>query len=337
MIIVLKKETTAEELKELEQMLQKKGLKTHVSKGTERTIVGILGDERLLEKDRIEGLHYVEKVMPVLKPYKLASREFHPENSIVKVNGLEIGKEEVTIMAGPCAVESEEQLLETAHAVKEAGAKVLRASAYKPRTSPYSFQGLGEEGLKILKKAKKETGLVIETEVMDIRNVGLCAKYVDILRIGARNMQNFDLLREVGKINKPVILKNGISSTMEEFLMSAEYILSEGNKNVILCLRGVRTFEPAIRFPLDVSLIPLLKGTTHLPIIVDPSHATGKKELVGPLAKAAIAAGADGLLIEVHRNPEEALSDAKQQLTPEEFKKLVNELKKVAEAVGRKV
>jgi 3-deoxy-7-phosphoheptulonate synthase len=268
-------------------------------------------------------------------PYKLASRASHPESTVVKVKSVEIGGKKIVVMAGPCAVESDEQLMQAAKAVKEAGASVLRASAYKPRSSPYSFQGLEEEGLKLIKKAGGETGLITETEVIDTRDVGLVSKYVDILRIGARNMQNFALLKEVGKAGKPVILKNGIASTLEEFLLAAEYILSEGNKDVILCYRGVKGFEPKIRFPLDIATIPLLKELTHLPVIVDPSHSTGKQSLVGPVSKAAIAAGADGLMVEVHPNPGKAKSDKAQQLLPDQFSKLMQELSLVARAVGR--
>jgi len=269
--------------------------------------------------------------------FKLVSREENPENTIVKVNGIEIGGSALAIIAGPCAIESEEQLLTAAKAVKEAGATILRGSAYKPRSSPYSFQGLGEEGLKIMAKAKRETGLVVETEVIDARDVPLVSKYVDILRIGARNMQNFNLLREVGKSGKPVILKNGIASTINEFLYSAEYILAGGNRNLILCNRGIRATEPELRFPVLSGSTALLKQKTHLPVIVDPSHSTGNSSLIAAAGKAAIAEGADGLIIEVHPNPEQALSDKRQQLTPEQFKQLMPELKKVAEAVGRKI
>ncbi len=268
-------------------------------------------------------------------PYKLASRELHPADTVVKVKDVEIGGNKIVVMAGPCAIESEEVLLEAAKAVKVAGAKVLRASAFKPRSSPYSFQGMGEEGLKLLKKVGEKTGIVTETEVMDTRDVSLVADYVDILRIGARNMQNFNLLKEVGKSGKPVILKNGVSATLDEFLLAAEYLLSEGNKDVILCYRGIRTFEPAIRFPIDAAMIPLIKEKTHLPLIVDPSHSTGIRILVAPVSKAAIAAGADGLIVEVHPCPEKALCDPKQQLLPEQFKKLMFDLSKVAKAVGR--
>jgi len=336
MIIVLKN-ADDKAIEEVSKLIEEKGLKPHISKGTERAIVGAIGDERKLDIDRIKAFSCVEKVVPILAPYKLASREFHPENTIVKVNGVEIGSEKLVIMAGPCAIESEEVMLETAHAVKEAGASILRGSAFKPRTSPYDFQGMGEDGLKILKKAKEETGLPVETEVMDTRDVALVAKYVDILRIGARNMQNFDLLKEVGKTNKPVILKNALSSTMKEFLMAAEYIMSEGNNDVILCNRGIRTHESELRFPILSGMTHLLKQKTHLPVIVDPSHSAGSKSLVAPVSKAAIAEGADGIIVEVHSCPETAKCDAAQQLKPAEFSSLMADLKKVAEAVGRKV
>ncbi len=337
MIVVVGKNASEKQIDDIVRHIEEKGLKANISRGTEKTIIGAIGDERKLSKEQLQSFSGVEQVLPILKPYKLASREVHPHDTIIKVKDVSIGGKDIVIMAGPCSVESEEQLMTTAKAIKESGAKILRASAYKPRTSPYDFQGMGEEGLKIIKKVGEKVGIITETEVMDIRDVALVAKHVDIIRIGARNMQNFDLLKEVGKINKPVILKNGISSTIKEFLMAAEYIMSEGNQNVILCLRGVRTFEPEIRFPQDVSYIPLIKETCHLPIIVDPSHWTGKTSLVPAASKASIAAGADGLIIEVHPNPSKAVSDAGQQLTPEQFAKLMPELRKVAEAVGRKI
>ena len=337
MIIVLGKGADDKAIELISAEIEKCGLKVFISKGEEKTIIGAIGDERKLNVDHLKALPHVETVVPITAPYKLASREFHPENTVVKVNGVEIGSEKLVVMAGPCAIESEEQMLETAHAVKDAGASILRGSAFKPRTSPYDFQGLEEDGLKILKKAKEETGLPIETEVMDTRDVGLVAKYVDILRVGARNMQNFDLLKEVGKVNKPVILKNGIASTMKEFLMAAEYIMSEGNENVILCNRGIRSYESELRFPIMAGMTNLLKQKTHLPVIIDPSHSTGNKSLVAPVSKAAIAEGADGIIVEVHNCPKDAKCDAAQQLTPPEFKDLMGDLRKVAEAVGRKV
>lgn len=270
-------------------------------------------------------------------PYKLAARSANPGGTVVKVKGIGIGGRRVAVMAGPCSVESEKQLMQAARAVKEAGASVLRSSAYKPRSSPYSFQGLGEEGLKLIKKAGSEFGLVTETEVLDTRHVSLVAKYVDILRIGARNMQNFELLKEVGKVGKPVILKNGLASTLDEFLLAAEYVLNEGNKDVILCYRGVKSFEPRIRFPLDIASLAMLKELTHLPVIADPSHSAGKQSLVEPVSMAAVAAGADGLMVEIHPNPSEAKSDREQQLTPKQFSALMKGLGPIARAVGREL
>jgi 3-deoxy-7-phosphoheptulonate synthase len=277
----------------------------------------------------------VERAVPVLQPFKLASREFHPQDTVVKVNGVLIGTNQIVVMAGPCAVESNEQLFVTARAVKKAGAKILRGGAFKPRTSPYSFQGLGVEGLKLLASARDETGLPVVTEVIAPEMVPLVSTYADILQIGARNMQNYSLLHAVGEIQRPILLKRGMMSTIEELLMAAEYILSHGNDRVILCERGIRTFEPYTRNTIDISAVPLLKKLTHLPVIVDPSHATGKWELVGPVSKAAIAAGADGLIIEVHPSPEEALSDGPQSLRPEKFEALMEELDPIAKAVGR--
>jgi len=273
--------------------------------------------------------------MPEEKKYRLAARAANPKGTVVKVKGLEIGSKKIVVMAGPCAVESEQQLLEAALAVKKAGASVLRASAFKPRTSPYGFQGLGEKGLKLIKKVSSEAGLVSETEPVDTRHVKLVSGYVDILRVGARNMTNFELLKEVGKSGKPVILKNGISSTAEEFLLAAEYILKEGNRNVILCYRGTKGFEPATRFALDISIVPWLKRETHLPVIVDPSHGSGNSGLVPQVSMAAIAAGSDGLMVEVHPKPERALSDSAQQLTPAQFSRLMLGLGPVAKSVGR--
>jgi len=338
MIIVFKKEATEEEIRHVVERIEKLGLKAMVSRGVERTIVGIIGPEDKARIQPFEAFPGVEKVMPVLAPYKLVSREFKKENSVIKIKeGVEIGGDEVIVIAGPCSIESEEQLLKVAEKVKEAGAKILRGGAFKPRTSPYSFQGLGEEGLKILKEVSLRLNIPTVTEVMDPRDVELVARYADILQIGARNMQNFNLLKEVGQTQKPVVLKRGMSATIKEFLMSAEYILSGGNFNVILCERGIRTFEEATRNTLDLSCVPLVKELSHLPIIVDPSHATGKWKLVPPLSKAAVACGCDGLLIEVHPNPEEALSDGPQQLLPEKFSSLMQELKAVAQAVGRKL
>jgi len=336
MIIVLKPKTTKKQVDHIVNRVKKLGLKPWVSKGTERTIIGVIGAEDKLRLQPLEAFPGVEKVMAILKPYKLVSRDFKKEGSVINLgNGVKIGGKEVVVMAGPCSVENEKLLIDIAKKVKAAGAKVLRGGAFKPRTSPYSFQGHGEKGLKFLKKAKEETGLLIVTELMDSRNLALVEKYTDIIQIGARNMQNFDLLKEVGKSRLPVLLKRGMSSTIKEFLMSAEYILAEGNFKVILCERGIRTFEDATRFTLDISAVPVIKEASHLPCIVDPSHATGKWGLVPPCSRAAIAAGADGLIVEVHPKPEEAYSDGTQSLYPKNFQSMMAELRMVAKAVGR--
>lgn len=338
MIVVLRPNATREQIDHLVEKIKKLGLTPHISQGTERTIIGVIGPEDILQVTPLEVFPGVEKVMPVLAPYKLVSREFHPDDSVIDVGkGVKIGGPRIAIMAGPCAVESEEILEEVAKSVKSSGARILRGGAFKPRTSPYSFQGIGEHGLKMLKKAGDEFGLVTVSEVMDTRDVELVAEYIDILQIGARNMQNFNLLKEVGQTKKPVLLKRGLSSTIKEMLMSAEYILSAGNFNVMLCERGIRTFEDFTRNTLDISAVPAIKQLSHLPVIVDPSHASGRWGLVGPLAKAAVAAGADGLIIEVHSRPEEAYSDGAQSLLPSNFAPLMVELKAVAEAVGRTV
>ena len=335
----MKRNAEPEDLERVITRVKDLGLGTHVSQGEERTIVGVIGDERpILESRHIfELMEGVERVVPILRPYKLASRDFQPENTVVSLNGIKIGGRAVVVMAGPCAVESREQLLETAMAVKEAGVHILRGGAFKPRTSPYSFQGLGEPGLELLAEARELTGLAVVTEVMASEQVPLVSRYADILQIGTRNMLNYSLLHAVGESGKPVLLKRGMMSTIEEFLMSAEYILSHGNYQVMLCERGIRTFESYTRNTLDINAIPALKGLTHLPVIVDPSHGTGKRELVGPIAKAAVAAGADGLIIEVHPHPEQAVSDGAQSLKPAGFTKLMRELSRVAEAVGREL
>ena len=337
MIIVLKPDATDKQIRHIQERIKKLGLKTMVSKGIERTIIGVIGEEDIVRVQPLEAIEGVEKVMPVLKPYKLASREFREESSIIDISGVRVGGEEIIVMAGPCAVESLDQLKRIAKLVKKSGAKILRGGAFKPRTSPYSFQGLGEEGLKYLKEVSKETGLPVVTEVMDPRKVKLVDKYADAFQIGARNMQNFDLLKEVGKTKKPVILKRGMSATIKELLMSAEYILSGGNFNVILCERGIRTFEEATRNTLDLSAIPVIKKLSHLPVIVDPSHATGRWEFVPSMAAAAVASGCDGLLIEVHYKPEEALSDGIQSLKPDKFDELMSALRKVSRAIGRNI
>lgn len=338
MIIVLRHDATEEQINHIIEKVQKLGLKPHVSKGTERTIIGVIGPEDILRVTPLEVFPGVEKVMPVLAPYKLVSREFRAEDSVLDLGkGVKIGAKKIVIMAGPCAIENIDTLREIAAAVKKAGAAVLRGGAFKPRTSPYSFQGLGEEGLKYLNEIGNELGLVTVTEVMDPRDVELVARYVDIFQIGARNMQNFNLLKEVGMTKKPVLLKRGMSSTVKELLMSAEYILSGGNFNVMLCERGIRTFEDYTRNTLDISAIPASKQLSHLPVIADPSHAAGKWGLVAPLSKAAVAAGADGLIIEVHSRPEEAASDGAQSLIPDNFTQLMNDLKSLAKAIGREI
>lgn len=338
MIVVLRPDATEEQINHLIEKVEKLGLKSHVSKGTERTIIGIIGPEDVLRVTPLEVFPGVEKVMPVLAPYKLVSREFRQQNSVIDLGkGVKIGDKRITVMAGPCAVENRELLFKIAKEVKNAGAQVLRAGAFKPRTSPYSFQGLGEEGLKYLKEAGDELGMVTVSEVMDPRDVSLVAKYIDILQIGARNMQNFNLLKEVGLTKKPVLLKRGMSSTIKEWLMSAEYILAAGNFNVILCERGIRTFEDFTRNTLDISAVPAVKQLSHLPVVVDPSHAAGRWGLVAPLAKAAVASGCDGLIIEVHTAPEEAMSDGAQSLLPKKFTELMQELKKIAKVVEREI
>ena len=338
MIIVMQPGATKKDINHLVEKIKKLGLKPWISSGVERTIVGVIGEEDVIRIQPLEAFPGVEKVLPILKPYKLASRDFKKENSVIDVGaGVKVGGRKLVVMAGPCSVENEKLLIDIAGKVKKAGATVLRGGAFKPRTSPYAFQGLGLKGLKFLASAKKETGLRIVTEVMDTRDVEVIAKYADIFQIGARNMQNFNLLKEVGKTRKPVLLKRGMSNTIKELLMSAEYILSEGNFDVILCERGIRTFEDATRFTLDINAVPVVKSLSHLPIIVDPSHATGKWGLVEPGAKAAIAAGADGLIIEVHPKPEEAMSDGEQSLVPENFEKLMEKVKRVAGAVDREL
>ena len=325
MIVVMNHKALAEQIDAVVQRLEQRGFKVHLSQGVERTIIGAIGDKTRLGDTALEAMAGVEKVVPILQPYKQASRTFQEEDTVVEVGDLKIGGGQIHVMAGPCAVESREQLMESARLVKEAGATILRGGAYKPRTSPYSFQGLEEEGLKMLAEAREETGLYIVTEVMDAATLPLVAEYADILQIGARNMQNFYLLREVARVDKPVLLKRSPSATIEEWLMAAEYLLAGGNRRVILCERGIRTFENHTRNTLDLTAVPVLKHLTHLPVIVDPSHAIGKWRYVTPMAKASLAAGADGLLIEVHPKPEEALCDGPQSLTPENFDILMRE------------
>jgi 3-deoxy-7-phosphoheptulonate synthase len=335
MIIVMKHNATAEEIAGIIQHVESLGFKAHLSQGEERAIIGVIGDERPVEPEHFELFAGVERAVRILHPFKLASRDFHPEDSAVKINGVSIGGRQVIVIAGPCSVESREQLKETAAAVKAAGAHILRGGAFKPRTSPYAFQGLGLKGLELLREVRDEFKLPIVTEVISPQDVTLVAQYADIIQVGARNMQNFALLSAVGEIQKPVLLKRGMMSTIEELLMAAEYILSHGNQRVMLCERGIRTFEPSTRNTFDINAIPVLKSLTHLPILADPSHGTGKWELVTPVARAAIAAGADGLIVEVHPNPTQALSDGAQSLKPDKFAKLMDDVSRIAEVLGR--
>jgi len=325
MVVVMTAEANAKEIERVAAFINKHGAKAHISKGEERTIIGVIGYKHQVRKEHLSTLPGVEKVIPISKPYKLVSREFKKDNTIIPLNGVRIG-EEVVIIAGPCSVENEKQLLETAKVVRENGAHLLRGGAFKPRSNPYSFQGLGEKGLKILRRAKEETGLYVVTEVLEAMYVPVVAEYADVLQIGARNMQNYELLKAVGRIKKPILLKRGMSATLNEFLMSAEYIMSEGNNQVILCERGIRTFVEYTRNTLDLNVVPAIKKISHLPILVDPSHGTGRRDLIEPLSMAALAVGADGLIIEVHPRPEEALSDADQTLDPIAFKKLMQKV-----------
>ncbi len=338
MIIVLRPDATEAQVNHIIDKVKGLGLTAHVSKGSQRTIIGVIGPEDVLRVTPLEVFPGVENVIPVLSPFKLVSREFKKEGSIIDLGkGVKIGGKEIVIMAGPCTIENIDSLSEIAKDVKKAGATVLRGGAFKPRTSPYSFQGLGKAGLEMLKKVGDELGMVTVSEVMDSRDVGLVADYVDVLQIGCRNMQNFNLLKEVGATKKPVVLKRGMASTVKDMLMSAEYILSGGNFSVILCERGIRTFEDSTRNTLDISAVPVAKQLSHLPIIIDPSHAAGKWGLVPALAKAGVAAGADGLLIEVHNHPEEAVSDGAQSLIPENFADLMTQLRNIANAVERNI
>ena len=336
MIIVMAPGATPEEIDKVEKKIKEFGYTPHEIAGVERKVIGAVGDER--GKDRLQSIETmggVESVFPILKPYKLASREVKPVNTVIQADGVSVGSKEIAIIAGPCSVENKDQICSTAKMVKESGANFLRGGAYKPRTSPYSFQGMEEDGLKLLAEAKQESGLPIVTEIMNPREIELVIKYADILQVGARNMQNFSLLKELGRINKPILLKRGMMNTIKEFLMSAEYVLSEGNSNVILCERGIRTFETATRNTLDISCIPVLKKETHLPIIIDPSHATGHWEMVESMSRASIAAGADGLIIEVHPDPVKAFSDGPQSLKPSKFSKLMKNLRPFAELMDR--
>ena len=337
MIVVMKDGATKDQIEKVQSTIIEIGYKHHIIKGVLKSVIGVVGDDRgkLNHLERLSLLEGVEKVVPIVQPFKLASREIHNENSVINVGNVEVGNKKIPVIAGPCSVENEEQMLETARAVKAAGASMLRGGAFKPRTSPYTFQGLGEDGLKLLKEVGNEFDLPIVTEIMDPGDIDILEKYADVLQIGARNAQNYSLLKLVGKSKLPVLLKRGMSTTISEFLMCAEYILSEGNDNVMLCERGIRTFETATRNTFDLNAIPVLKEKTHLPIFADPSHGTGYWQYVTPMTLAAIAAGADGLVIEVHNNPEFAISDGAQSLKPEKFAQLMKKAAPVAEAVGR--
>ena len=337
MIIVLKPHSTSEQIDHILERIQELGFKPHVSRGEHRTIIGVIGDESKLQAEPLQAIDGVEQVLPILKPFKLASREFHKADTVVRVGKVKVGGRSLAMIAGPCAIESAPLLDDIAGKIKAAGANILRGGAFKPRTSPYSFQGLGEEGLRILRDVGRKHDLPTVTEVMDPRQVPTVEKYADMFQIGARNMQNFDLLREVGQARKPVLLKRGMSATVKDMLMSAEYVLAEGNPDVVLCERGVRSFEDSTRNMLDLSSVPNVKGQSHLPIIVDPSHATGRPDLIPAMARAAVAAGADGVHIEVHSCPEKALSDGPQALLPVQYASLMQDLKRLAAAIGKTV
>lgn len=337
MIVVLKQKAKKEQIERLTKQIEAKGLKVNPVIGTEKSVLGLVGDTTQVDPSSIEASEIVESVMHVQEPFKKANRLFHPENTIVDVNGVKIGGKKIAVIAGPCSVESEEQIVEIAKEVKELGANFLRGGAFKPRTSPYAFQGLKYEGLELLKKAKAKTGLPIVTELMSPYDIETFVENVDVIQVGARNMQNFDLLKELGKTNKPILLKRGLSATIEEWLMSAEYIMAGGNENVILFERGIRTFETYTRNTLDLSAVPAVKKLSHLPVVIDPSHSAGKYWMVEPLAKAAVAVGADGLIIEVHNDPANALCDGPQSIKPEKFAKLMEELRVIAGAVGREI
>jgi 3-deoxy-7-phosphoheptulonate synthase len=337
MIIVMQSKASSAQVDGVVHRIEDLGLRPHISQGEFRTIIGAIGDESLLRPEFFAGLAGVESVMPIMKPYKLASRDFHAEDTIVQVGPVKVGGKNLVVIAGPCSIENADQFRNAAHVVRDAGASMLRGGAYKPRTSPYSFQGLGEEGLKILRDVSTEVGLPSVTEITDVRDLDVVVEYADVLQVGARNMQNFRLLAEIGRVQKPVLLKRNPAATIEELLMSAEYILSEGNRQVILCERGVRGFEKTTRYTLDLSAVPNVQRVSHLPIIVDPSHATGRRDLVVPMALAAVAAGAHGVLVEVHPCPEKAMCDGPQQLLPEAFRAMMEELVPIAAAVGRQI
>ena len=337
MIIVLKPHPTPDVIAHVLERIEALGFTPHLSQGVSRTIIGVIGDEDKLQAEPLLAIQGVEQVVPILKPFKLASREFHAADSVFEVKGVKVGGGHLGMIAGPCAIEGESVLNEIAERVKDAGANILRGGAFKPRTSPYSFQGLGEDGLKMLRAAGDRFAMPVVTEVMDPRQVELVERYTDMIQIGARNMQNFDLLKEVGKTRTPVLLKRGMSATVKDLLMSAEYVLAQGNRRVILCERGIRTFEDSTRNTLDLSIVPNVKGLSHLPIIVDPSHATGRPDLIPAMARAAVAAGADGVHIEVHSCPEKALSDGPQALLPDQYARLMDELRLLAEVMGKTI
>jgi 3-deoxy-7-phosphoheptulonate synthase len=337
MIVVMKSGSTQGQIDHVVNLVREMGLKEHVIVGTERTVIAVIGNDRLKDKSKLETVEGVDKVMPVLAPYKMASREVRKDRSMVAVGAGKIGGNRIGVIAGPCSVEDRSQILETAHAVKEAGAVALRGGAFKPRTSPYAFQGLAEEGLKFLAEAREKTGLAIVTEVMSIEQVPVVGEYADVLQIGARNMQNYNLLNKVGEQSKPVLLKRGLSATLEEFLLAAEYIMARGNHQVMLCERGIRTFEEYVRNTLPLAIVPELHRVSHLPVVVDPSHGTGKSYLVDAMSRAAVAAGADGLIIEVHNDPEHAMTDGAQSLNPKQFAEMMKAIKRVAAAVDREV
>lgn len=335
MIIVMKKDATDSDIDGAVQAVRDLGYGAHLSRGEERVIIGVLGNDRPLQDHPLAALAGVERIVPILAPFKLASRDFHPQDTVVRINGVSVGGQQVVTMAGPCSVESREQLLETAQAVKEAGAQVLRGGAFKPRSSPYSFQGLGTPALELLAEVGAMLGLPVATEIVSPQDIDVVCKNATILQVGARNMTNFALLEAVGRTQHPIILKRGMSATIEELLLAAEYILAQGNEKIILCERGIRTFEKATRFTLDINAVPVIKKLSHLPVIIDPSHSTGAWEYVTPVARAAVAAGADGLLIEVHPHPDRALSDGPQQLRPERFDSLMVQVRAIAAAIGR--
>jgi len=337
MIVVMSPNATKENLDNVVKKLESMNLRTHLSTGDERTIVGVIGDKKIIANLEMEMMAGVEKTVRITEKYKLVSRDFHPQDTIIDVDGVKIGGSEIVVMAGPCAVESLEQLREAASAVKKSGAKILRGGAYKPRTSPYDFQGLGEEGLKLLRQVADEFDMKVVTEVVDREDIALMENYADILQVGARNMQNFQMLKALGKCNKPVMLKRGLSATISEWLNAAEYIMTGGNENVMFCERGIRTYETFTRNTLDLSAVAAVKELSHLPIVVDPSHGTGRRPMVAPMARAAIAAGADALMIEVHPHPEKALSDGNQSLTPADFQSLMENLGEIAKAVGKTI